>query len=150
MKTIPVIASPFEILEYCIALPSLSFLLSLTAQCHIKKATDQMLYEIFNFRQRNTRTEKLKSKKIGCKKSKNRKQPKKETESIKSVVEIKFAQPYCCVFPMAISSKFRMRQHMDVDHQENAPHFITTDFFLFFSVVKLPIFLPIIFFRLSF
>ena len=61
------IASPFEILEYCIALPSLSFLLSLTAQCHIKKATDQMLYEIFNFRQRKQKPKKRnRGHKIGC------------------------------------------------------------------------------------
>ena len=40
VNTIPVIANPFEILEYCIALPSLSFLFSFTAQCHIKKATE--------------------------------------------------------------------------------------------------------------
>ena len=78
VKTIPVIASPFEILEYCIALPSLSFLLSLTAQCHIKKATDQMLYEIFNFRQRNTRTEKLKSKKSVAKNPKTENNRKKK------------------------------------------------------------------------
>ena len=28
-----------------------------------------------------------------------------------------------CVFPMVISSDFRMGQHRDDDHQEDAPHF---------------------------
>ena len=30
-----------------------------------------------------------------------------------------------CVFPMVISSEFRMRQHRDDDHREDAPHFAT-------------------------
>ena len=29
-----------------------------------------------------------------------------------------------CVFPMVISSEFRMRQCRDDDHREDAPHFI--------------------------
>ena len=29
-----------------------------------------------------------------------------------------------CIFPMVISSEFRMGQYRDVDHQENAPQFI--------------------------
>ena len=29
-----------------------------------------------------------------------------------------------CVFPMVISSEFRMEQHRDDDHQEDVPHFI--------------------------
>ena len=29
-----------------------------------------------------------------------------------------------CIFPMVISSEFRMDQHRDDDHREDAPHFI--------------------------
>ena len=29
-----------------------------------------------------------------------------------------------CIFPMVISSEFRMRQHRDDDHRDDAPHFI--------------------------
>ena len=29
-----------------------------------------------------------------------------------------------CVFPMVISSEFRMEQHRDDDHQKDVPHFI--------------------------
>ena len=31
-----------------------------------------------------------------------------------------------CVFPMVISSDFRMGQHRDDDHQKDAPHFTNT------------------------
>ena len=74
-----------------------------------------MLDEIFNFRQRKTRTEKNWN-------QKNRLQNHNRVVA-KNRVE--------CEFPMAISFKFRMRQHRGEDHQENAPHFITADFFLF-------------------